>query len=381
MKARWKKLPGSDSTRNKKGFAFIMVLVFLLVGTMLITPLLTFMASGLTIGTTYRRNMDELYAADAGMAQAILYLKHNGRLQSVPNVTGDSSSYNLASDINGKTVSFNITCVSAGGLTQSFYKITSVANSSSTSKTNIEAYVRTLPFIWDNAVTTNGTIDANGATIIGPQVYIPDTQWPFTTSVNLSDFYWTQPGVSTTSLNVTPPPPNTLSIENLSTPRAIGPGSRVNNPFILRNNGGAGLNITQNGTIYIKNGDLTIGKTQQGFTYFLNGQTIFSEGSIEIGDKTTINGSGCIIAIGDITFKPNLQSSPNDFIFIMSLTGQVYFAPNGNFYGSVAGHDKVQFQPGNYFMLPAEPPPNLNFPMDDINRLAVRIRTWKITRN
>ena len=346
--------------------------------------------------------MDELYAADAGMAQAILYLKDNGHLEAVPNVTGQSQNYALNSSINGKTVNFNITCVSAGNLTQSIYKITSVANSSSTSKTNIEAYVLTLPFFWTNAVTTNGTIDDNGATIIGPKVpNYPDDKWPFTTQPALNSFYLAQVGPAANPPTFPNPPypaqnstawpadNYTLGTYDVSAPtKPLGPLYRYGD---LKTGGGqkgiwsniANTFATVTGTVYVT-GDLDIGAPGAGggnFTINLNNQTIFAEGDIQIGNKATITGSGCILAEGNIDFKPNLSSSNTDFVFIMSLQGNVYFAPSGNFYGSVAGHDYVQFQPTNYFMLPTEPPTNLNFPMTDLNSLAVRIRTWKISRN
>jgi hypothetical protein len=46
----------------------------------------------------------------------------------------------------------------------------------------------------------------------------------------------------------------------------------------------------------------------------LNGNTFFSGATIYLGPKTTIRGSGCFIAVGDITFQPNLGSAGDKLV-------------------------------------------------------------------
>ena len=102
------------------------------------------------------------------------------------------------------------------------------------------------------------------------------------------------------------------------------------------------------GTIYVTD-TLKLGTDGKPFTLDLNNQTIFCEKNIITGasDKLTITGSGCIIAIGDIEFKPGLNSSPDDFIFVMSVEGEALIQPLGDLYGSIAGDVNVELKPGN----------------------------------
>jgi hypothetical protein len=46
----------------------------------------------------------------------------------------------------------------------------------------------------------------------------------------------------------------------------------------------------------------------------LNGNTFFSGNTIYLGPKTTIRGSGCFIAVGNITFQPNLGSAGDKLV-------------------------------------------------------------------
>jgi len=47
-------------SRHQSAFMFPIVLVFLMIGSLLITPLVTFLATGLSNGTVYGRNVNEL---------------------------------------------------------------------------------------------------------------------------------------------------------------------------------------------------------------------------------------------------------------------------------------------------------------------------------
>ena len=59
------------ATRNERGQALPLVLILLLLGGLIIAPLLAFMSTGLIAGQAYEERMSELYAADAGIEDAI----------------------------------------------------------------------------------------------------------------------------------------------------------------------------------------------------------------------------------------------------------------------------------------------------------------------
>jgi len=67
MKRKLKEL-----VREETGQAFILVLILLLLGGLIMAPLLGFMGTGLKAGQAYEQRMAELYAADAGIEDAIL---------------------------------------------------------------------------------------------------------------------------------------------------------------------------------------------------------------------------------------------------------------------------------------------------------------------
>jgi len=57
--------------RDETGQAFILVLILLVLGALIIAPLLGFMSTGLIAGQLNEKRMSELYAADAGIEDAI----------------------------------------------------------------------------------------------------------------------------------------------------------------------------------------------------------------------------------------------------------------------------------------------------------------------
>ncbi len=62
---------------NEKGQALILVLILLLVGALIITPLLSYMGTGLKTGQVYEKKTDGLYAADAGVEDALWRIKYS----------------------------------------------------------------------------------------------------------------------------------------------------------------------------------------------------------------------------------------------------------------------------------------------------------------
>jgi len=62
---------------EERGQALIMVLVFLLLGSLTITPLLSYMGTALKTGRMYQDKTEELYAADSGIEDAIWQIKYD----------------------------------------------------------------------------------------------------------------------------------------------------------------------------------------------------------------------------------------------------------------------------------------------------------------
>ena len=79
-----------------------------------------------------------------------------------------------------------------------------------------------------------------------------------------------------------------------------------------------------------------------------------------------------------------MQSNPDDFVFVMSIDNQVWFNPNGDFTGAIAGEAHVQLQPNNYLQWIDWRDKPLNFPTggDDDDALLVpggiNIDSWEI---
>ena len=74
------------------------------------------------------------------------------------------------------------------------------------------------------------------------------------------------------------------------------------------------------------------------------------------------------------------DTDPDDFIFVMSVTGTVNFQPQGDFYGSVAGDVNINLQPGSSLFWNGAPPP-LKYPgAEPSDRNVIQaIRTWEIS--
>jgi len=340
---------------QEKGQALIIVLVLMLLGGLIITPMLGYMGTGLKAGQVYENKTHELYAADAGVEYAIWQLKHGGLEATPPEFT-----------LNGKTV--NVTIEDKG---QSVYKVTSVATSADGSKTTIVSYLSALDFssFFDNAVTSGGAVDNKGD-IFPPESVVEYYTGDWPSADVLSEFYLGQLDVGA------PFAGSTIDIEDYPTILPSGPVYRQGDLEII-NTGTAGAVGVLNETVYVT-GNLDIAVTNQALTLDLKNQTIFVEGNINLGTKCTIIGSGCIIAVGDIDFSPDIDSSLDDFIFVMSIEGTVLMHPGADFYGAIAGNVEVTLQPGCTLTLtgaPTDGDGGLNFPTGGSETLE--ILTWE----
>jgi hypothetical protein len=123
------------------------------------------------------------------------------------------------------------------------------------------------------------------------------------------------------------------------------------------------IKLTQGEVIYVT-GDLRFLQPGGGREYVIdmNWGTIFVEGTIDFPPQHVgLKGSGCIIAIGDINFQPEMVAEPENYILVCSLEGFTWFKPQGDFYGSIAGLAYCDLNPtGQLIWTPA--PGGLNVP-------------------
>lgn len=393
-----------EINKKESGQVFILVLILLLLGGFIIGPLMGYMSTGLIVGQVYEERMDELYAADAGVEDALW------QIMTIPDELPQSEDdppmppYSIE-PVNDKEVNpIVITFID-----ESTYRIESTATSPDTgSSTTIESYINILDFtnFMDNAITSTGTVDLKSEGEKKAMVYDGDVVycegdapseeqviageqhidgevrnecvegWP--TAEQLHAYYW--PDVEDSE--PFPYPYDTIDVKFTDD---IGPLYRDGDLGIESTNKDARANLHFNetedeyGTVYVK-GNLDIGNIKQNFTLDLNKQTIFVEGEIDIGGKCTITGHGCIVGVGDVYFSPKISSDEESFVFVMSVEGTVWFNPQGDFYGSLAGNVDVNLQPGNTLNW-SGPPPDLRYPGAEPSDMNViqSIRTWEIS--
>jgi hypothetical protein len=219
----------------------------------------------------------------------------------------------------------------------------------------------------DNAITSPGSTDTQPDTTVDGIIKCPadgfdepaygdwewqdyDLEWPDTEE-------WRQHFLSDVAGD--PDPGSPVDIKNYSD---LGPWYR-NGDLKIRNTDIDTHAAILDGTVYVTgNLDFEQPGEPMAYTLDLNWQTIFVEGELYFAPgNITLTGSGCIIAIGDINFQPNLASNPGDFIFVCSLEGTVNFNPSGDYTGSVAGQEVVGMQPGSSITW-RPPPGGLNLP-------------------
>jgi hypothetical protein len=287
------------------GLALPMALVLLVTGALLIIPVLNLISTSLKTGLMVEQRTIGSYAAEAGINDAVWKYKNTAG----PFVSGDS--YNLT--INGMTVTVNkYRQETAQGGT--LYTLKSTATLNGQTEAIIYSQVLysasiDLSYIMDNAVTSpgdvtikpgvviNGDVAYNGGVdnkgTVNGEFFTDSISWP--TTASLQAFYWDQ------VKNLTPlPSGSTITMTGTQSSPTIVPARLANGNLDLKGSGYGQLN----GTIYVK-GDLEIDDCHLN----LNNQTIFVEGEIIFKPGSYLFGSGCIIAINNITFQPNLSAT------------------------------------------------------------------------
>jgi hypothetical protein len=373
--------------RDESGRVMELALILLVVGGLILTPLLGFMSTGLIAGQVYETKTHELYAADAGVQDAVWKIQNDvEELPGPPCGGGDPNywSYNI-SDVNGKSVGVTITYVN--NLT---YQVLSTATGDG-SGTQIEAYIvgkskfGDYSGLMDHILTSPGEINVANKVILeypegaDPYPYYPNS-WPEVWE--LEEFYGEQVANGTRYYSNT-----VINIQGVST--ELGPLYVDGTLDILNSsNTPATLNVT--GTFYSTDYTL-IGQNGKDMTLDLNGHTIFvssnstgSQPALIIGGKCTVKGPGIITAIGDIEFKPASQVGEEEGggpVFVLSVSGTSYLQPSGHVYGAIAGKVEVYVQQGEEPVITYPPGGfgeyDLNF-LIGIKKLVYSIYSWEI---
>jgi hypothetical protein len=99
--------------RDEKGQALLATLLLLLIGSLIVTPTLHFMGTGVSSGRVYEQKIDEIYAADSGVEDALWHIRNDlvedllgGDYDEYDYSTPNPYPYNLS--VNGKDVAVSI---------------------------------------------------------------------------------------------------------------------------------------------------------------------------------------------------------------------------------------------------------------------------------
>ena len=372
--------------RNESGQAMVLALLLLLISGLFAAPLLSHMGTGLLTGEVYETRTAEIYAADAGVEDAIWKIQNqDGYLPCSPG--SPARNYTIA-DINGKNVDITITSVALfqgiGNLTGT-YRIESTATGNG-SGMQIEAYIEGVNKYGDygdmlgQVLTSQGEITLKPGTEVYPSegenapIEYYGGDWP--TAEELAEFYME---------DVEGEESYDSDMLILNSDQELGPFYRDGELEIKA--GTKDVTLTLNGTMYIT-GDTLIGTTGKDFTLDLNGHTIFvasdsanPQKALWIGGKCTVVGSGVIIAVGDMYFEPNTEAGVTDPIFVLSVLGTTSVQPGGDFYGAIAGSVEVELQPGTSINYPEDEGwcDDLNY-LIGIEKLVYSIDSWEVNQ-
>ena len=354
---------------RESGEAFVAVLAFLVLGAIIITPLLGFMITGLKAGQSHEDTTTELYSADAGVQYAIWELQNGG-------LFGDDGPLFIGTvsldpfEINGDNVTVTIENENDEGV---FFKIVSEATDMVTgSMTRVRSRVTPTEGYQGNffangitglgAVTMkgdcNGDVECAGTLDVSPgevirgdvrcgrlnskgiiygnvQCEVLNNQGTIYGNVEYTTLL--SLGTVTGTVTIAPPPDfddldeiwpeqeYLTSFYQAQVPSSNYPSTIVNacstiGPLYMGYTAaGAARSLTidtktqvcevkLNGTIFVT-GDFSV--TPKTLVN-LNGQTIYCLGTVYFAPGSYAKGSGVIIAIGSVTFQPNIVAGGTD---------------------------------------------------------------------
>jgi len=318
--------------REEKGSVFIIVLVLLVVGGLVLTPLLGLMSTGLMSGQVYEKKTAELYAADAGVEDAIWSIQTD----TLTWVNNSSGPWQLA--VNGRNVSVEVHREDLDPQCGVYYtyQILSTAvtddgggTAAIESSTEVQAYVELVVFdLLSGALVSSGDIGFHKDCIVSGDVYyvgnITGKDYTHIDGVEIripSDVFPTQAENEAFAAELEEEARNggtyngTSGNMNISESGDLGPIYVPGNLDISKE-----VAITLKGVVYVK-GHVSCAKTL----------TVTGSGSIIAEDYIylskladySVTGDSIIMSLNDdITLK---KSDPDDALSINALI----YAPNG----------------------------------------------------
>lgn len=155
--------------RGESGKILVLALVLLVLGALLLTPLLGLMSTGLTAGQTYERKTAELYAADAGVEDAVHWLIHGKPEEWDWALDPTDPVWNRSTpiDINDRSVA-----VVVREIADNTFEITSTATSADGGSTTVVSTVWAVPKFQGCYEEEGLELGQNQSTIIDGDLYV-----------------------------------------------------------------------------------------------------------------------------------------------------------------------------------------------------------------
>jgi len=294
--------------RDEKGAALALALILLLIGGLISAALLGHMGSGILAGEVYERRTAELYAADAGVEDAIWKIQH-GKVAACA-AQPIEPPYDI--NVNGKNVTVYIEYDVGTGM----YKITSIAITDGDggggiaaidSNTAVESYVEAQTFdLLGGAIVSSGDVTFHkGCAVTGDIYYVGE--------IIGKDYKHTDGYEIKVPLSVFPTQEQNEAFAQQFEEEALVGGTYD------ENNGNMDISESQDlGPIYIP-GNLEISKE---VTINLEG-VVYVKGYIRCEKTLTITGTGSLVAEGDIYLSKLADYTVTGDSIIMSLNGDI----------------------------------------------------------
>jgi hypothetical protein len=351
------------SIRDEKGAALLLAVILLLVGGLISAALLGHMGTGILAGEVYDTKTAELYAADAGVEDALLKIQNQVEEVAALHCPGNHTLPYTIADVNGKGVSVSITLV-RNETSDRIYSITSIATTpDSNSQTTVESYVKYTPaippvepvFLFDNAIRSDTTLSSTlGTWVTSYQPALAGnivTGGKFTVSGNIygnvtvptAGNLSTQNGIHGTVTYAEYSPPAAANISLYKTQAMAAENATFVVPASNYNNGGTitgSARLTGNlalasGKTLTVNGDLYI----EGYVALAKDSTLTLNGALYVGSHvdanadlklpSTLNFGGTSYVYGYMTLGEN-NISEVSYVIIAEGTIKFGALDNGN---------------------------------------------------
>ena len=340
--------------REEKGQALPIALVMLALGSLILYPVLSLTSTSLKSGQREESRMYEHYAANAGIMDGIReIITDNPQLPAA----GDNWTYSIP-DTNNRSVNVIISTIS-----QSNWKINSIATSSNGHSTELDCYAKLMSIppnaissgkvTIDNEVIINGNVQwenppfKNNGTVNG-DIINKALRWPAIADV--SAFYLEQVEGAPTyeghlNLNLGP--------ETLADPYSLGPMYINGNLNIYSSPQGA---VRLDGNLYVQ-GQVFLDPNT---TIHMNNLTIFSNSTFVMNQPSAVvSGYGCIVTKLGIVLYPSFD--PGSYIVAWSVQGPINLRTPSELNGVALAYSSAWVGSGTTITW-SEPPPGLSLP-------------------